>query len=160
MYNLVTQRKIVHMMWLPRPFSNRNRSAYCVLLKSDSGNLFKSGVHRTHPQCFNTKRPVTQHLCKWRTHLRGYCTSGPYFLRPFAFSQKIKQLWTKKPMDLVTNVPRNSKITVLLQQRQLLWSYSEKCTKINILHVLNHKSITTWVSEIPVQLLGSLECYL
>ena len=95
-----------------------------------------------------------------RQPLRGYCTSGPYFLRPFAFSQKIKQLWTKKPMDLVTNVPRNSKITVLLQQRQLLWSYSEKCTKINILHVLNHKSITTWVSEIPVQLLGSLECYL
>ena len=28
------------------------------------------------------------------------------------------------------------------------------------LNVLNHKSITTWVSEIPVQLLGSLECYL
>ena len=92
--------------------------------------------------------------------LRGYCTSGPYFRRLFAFSQKIKQLWTKKPMDLVRNVPRNSKITVLRQWRQLLWSYSEKCAKINILHVLNHKSITTWVSEIPVQLLGSLECYL
>ena len=38
--------------------------------------------------------------------------------------------------------------------------YSKKCAKINILHVLNHKSITTWVSEIPVQLLGSMECYL
>ena len=47
--------------------------------------------------------------------LRGYCTSGPSFWRLFAFSQQIKQLWTKKPMDLVRNVPRNSKITVLLQ---------------------------------------------
>ena len=26
---------------------------------------------------------------------------------------------------------------------------SEKCVKINIFHVLNHKSITTWFSEIP-----------
>ena len=47
--------------------------------------------------------------------LRGYCTSEPYFLRLCAFSQKIKQLWTKYPMDLVRNIPRNSKITVLLQ---------------------------------------------
>ena len=47
--------------------------------------------------------------------LRGYCTSGPYFWRLCAFSQKIKQLLTKYPMDLVRNVPRNSKITVLLQ---------------------------------------------
>ena len=46
--------------------------------------------------------------------LRGYCTSGPYFWRLCAFSQKIKQLRTKYPMDLVRNVPRNSKITVLL----------------------------------------------
>ena len=47
--------------------------------------------------------------------LRGYCTPGPYFWRLCAFSQKIKQLRTKYPMDLVRNVPRNSKITVLLQ---------------------------------------------
>ena len=39
----------------------------------------------------------------------GYCTLGPYFWRLCAFSQKIKQLWTKYPMDLVRNVPRNSK---------------------------------------------------
>ena len=83
--------------------------------------------------------------------LRGYCTPGPYFWRLCAFSQKIKQLWTKHLMDLVRHVPRNSKITVLLQQRPLLWSYCEKCAKINILHVLTHKSITTWVNEIPVQ---------
>ena len=49
------------------------------------------------------------------TYLRGYCTSGPYFWRLCAFSQKIKQLWTKYPMDLVRNIPKNSKITVLLQ---------------------------------------------
>ena len=47
--------------------------------------------------------------------LRGYCTPGPYFWRLCAFSQKIKQLRTKYPMHLVRNVPRNSKITVLLQ---------------------------------------------
>ena len=84
-------------------------------------------------------------------NLRGYCTSGPYFWRFCAFSQKIKQLRTKYPMDLVRNVPRNSKITILLQCRPLLWRDSEKCAKINIFHVLSHKSITTWVSETPVQ---------
>ena len=47
--------------------------------------------------------------------LMGYCTSGPYFWRLCAFSHKIKQLRTKYSMDLVRNVPRNSKITVLLQ---------------------------------------------
>ena len=83
--------------------------------------------------------------------LRGYCTPGSYFWRLCAFPQKIEKLRTKNPMDLVRNVPRNSKITVLLQWRPLLWSYSEKCVKINIFHVLRHKSITTWVSEIPVQ---------
>ena len=90
-------------------------------------------------------------VLKIKIYLRGYCTSGPYFWRLCAFSQKIKQLRTKYPMDLVRNVPRNSKITVLLQQRPLLWNYNEKCAKINTFHVLNHKSITTWVSEIPVQ---------
>ena len=41
--------------------------------------------------------------------LRGYCTPGPYFWRLCEFSQKIKRLRTKSPMDLVRNVPRNSK---------------------------------------------------
>ena len=53
---------------------------------------------------------------RWKVGpLRGYCTPGPYFWRLCAFSQKIKQLRTKYPLDLVRNVPRNSKITVLLQ---------------------------------------------
>ena len=47
--------------------------------------------------------------------LRGYCTSGPYFWKLCAFSQKINQIWTKYRMDLVRNIPRNSKITVSLQ---------------------------------------------
>ena len=54
-------------------------------------------------------------LGKLLIRLRGYCTPGPYFWRLCAFSQKIKQLRTKHPMDLVRNVPRNSKITILLQ---------------------------------------------
>ena len=40
--------------------------------------------------------------------------------------QQQQQLWTKFPTDLVRNVLRNSKITVLLQERPLLWSYSKK----------------------------------
>ena len=47
--------------------------------------------------------------------LRGYCTPGPYIWRLCVFSWKIKQLWTKYPMDLVRNVQRKSKITNLLQ---------------------------------------------
>ena len=31
------------------------------------------------------------------------------------FPRKIKQLWTKYPMDLIRNIPRNSRITVLFQ---------------------------------------------
>ena len=56
-------------------------------------------------------------LTKWRNivTLKGYCTPGPYFLRLCTFSQKIKQLRAKYPMDLVRNVPRNSNITILLQ---------------------------------------------
>ena len=58
---------------------------------------------------------VTTTQISSKSTLRGYCTSGPYFWRLCAFSKKIKQLWTKYPMDLVWNIPRNSKITVLLQ---------------------------------------------
>ena len=54
-------------------------------------------------------------IWKGNLYLRGYCTPGPYFWRLCAFSQRIKQHWSKYPMDLVRNVPRNSKITVLLQ---------------------------------------------
>ena len=46
----------------------------------------------------------------WQVHTitsRGYSTPVPYFWRLCAFSQKIKQLWTKYPMNLVRNVPRN-----------------------------------------------------
>ena len=42
--------------------------------------------------------------------LSGYSTPVPYFWRLCAFSQKIKQLWTKYPMDLFRNVPMNSNI--------------------------------------------------
>ena len=119
-------------------------------------------VQEIHCNALSDMCFVVWHTWKFlfKTYLRGYCTSGPCFWRFCAFSQKIKQLRTKYPMDLVRNVPRNSKITILLQCRPLLWSYSEKCAKINIFHVLSHKSITTWVNETPVQLLGSLKCYL
>ena len=51
--------------------------------------------------------------CVW--DVNNYVSSGPYFWRLCAFSQKINQIWTKYPMDLVRDVPRNSKITVSLQ---------------------------------------------
>ena len=125
---------------------------YHQWLYQQTRNAFSTGIGinnfiHTLMSCSNIifRKLMTYYL------LRGYCTSGPYFWRFCAFSQKIKQLRTKYPMDLVRNVPRNSKITILLQCRPLLWSYSEKCAKINIFHVLSHKSITTWVSETPVQ---------
>ena len=124
-----------------------------VSYRNSYGKAVKNGrVQWTSPLCTNGSEKLLRHL-RIKSILRGYCTSGPYFWRFCAFSQKIKQPRTKYPMDLVRNVPRNSKITILLQCRPLLWSYSEKCAKINIFHVLSHKSITAWVSETPVQYL-------
>ena len=95
---------------------------------------------------------IRSHLVKRLITFKGVLHPWALFWKTFCiFSQKIKQLRTKYSMDLVRNVPRNSKNTVLIQLRPLLWSYSAKCELINILYVLNHKSITTWVSEIPVQ---------
>ena len=99
--------------------------------KQNNCNMFLNYLMLLH-------RPIVLY-----TFLRGYCTPGPYFGRLCAFSQNIKQLRTKYSMDLVRNVPRNSKNTVLLQLRPLLLSYSAKCELINILYVLSHKSITT-----------------
>ena len=48
--------------------------------------------------------------------LKGVLHPWALFLKTFVhFLKKIKQLRTKYPMDLVRNVPRNSKITVLFQ---------------------------------------------
>ena len=66
------------------------------------------------PWCWSLMAVVYKMTCM--AGLRGYCTSGPYFWRLCAFSQKIKQLWTKYPMDLVRNVPRNSKSTVFFSR--------------------------------------------
>ena len=102
---------------------------------------------------------ITKYLIKWKRIGRISWKFRYWFKRvqhPWAlflktaFSQNIKQLRTKYPMDLVRNVPRISKITVLLQWRPLLWSCSKNCAKINIFYVLSHKSITTCVSKIPV----------
>ena len=54
--------------------------------------------------------------------LRVYYTTEPYFWRLCVNSQKIKQLWTKYPMDLIRIVPRNSKITVSFQLATCMWS--------------------------------------
>ena len=91
---------------------------------SSSTNIFYQNSEKSKPfwkviesffNCFDMKHEFTGWTYTCLHDLRGYCTSGPYFWRLCAFSQKIKQLWTKYPMDMVRNVPRNSKITVLLQ---------------------------------------------
>ena len=74
-----------------------------------------------------------------------------FLLKTVYFLNKIKQLWTKYPVDLIRNVPRNWIITVSFQYRPLLWSCYKQFVKINIFHLLMHKSLITWVSEIPVQ---------
>ena len=85
-----------------------------------SGRSTRSVVDIFNTPCVYTKelsenKKLSWSVWMWSGTLRGYCTPGPYFWRLCAFSQKIKQLRTKYPMDLVRNVPRNSKITVLLQ---------------------------------------------
>ena len=58
-------------------------------------------------------------------------------LHPWALFLKIMCIFSKNestlnnvyPMDLIRNVPRNSKITVSLQLKPLLWSYSKKVWK-------------------------------
>ena len=69
------------------------------------------------------------------------------------FGQSILGIW----LEMFKGTQKNHSSTSV---ETLLCSYSKKCVKINILNVLSNKSITTWISEIPVQLLGSLECYL
>ena len=76
-----------------------------------------------------------------------------YFLRKWSnFGGSIQ--WIR--LELFQGPQNYSFISV----ETMVWSYCKQCVKINIFHVLIHKSITTWVSEIPVQQLGSLECYL
>ena len=52
--------------------------------------------------------------------LIGYCTPGPCLFKLCVFSQKIKQRWTKYPMDLIKNVPMNSKITAFISVETLV----------------------------------------
>ena len=87
-----------------------------LVLSVTSWNAFiKHSFHSFIGSCISyLLKPVTVDWC-FAVCLRGYCTPGPYFWRLCTFSPKIKQLRTKYPMDLVRNVPRNSKITVLLQ---------------------------------------------
>ena len=84
-----------------------------VVVKAHYINVILCIEHVLSP--YNIQNTVTRDY--FFKYLRGYCTPRPYFWRLCAFSQKIKQLRTKYPMDLVRNVPRNSKITVLLQSR-------------------------------------------
>ena len=55
-------------------------------------------------------------LCVSKTSFKGVlhtCTLS--FEDSVYFLKKMKQLWTKYPMDLIRNVPINSKIIVLFQ---------------------------------------------
>ena len=73
-------------------------------------NAIAVQYEQTLIQFLYTETCWTSFGCK---SLRGYCTPGPYFLRLCEFSQKVKQLWTKYQMDLMRNVPRNSKISFI-----------------------------------------------
>ena len=93
-----------------------------TLRKKGSKKVLKLSSQE-NPQRFPKEPKMVQKTSKmvpkmwfFREPLRGYCTPGPFW-RLCAFSQKIKQHWTKYPMDLIRNVPRNSKITVLFQYR-------------------------------------------
>ena len=83
--------------------------------------------------------------------LRGTAPQSLIFENFAHFLKKINQLWTKYPLDLVRNVPRNSKLLFYFSLETIVVKLGKICAKINIFHVLSHKSITTWVNEIPVQ---------
>ena len=67
-----------------------------------------------------------------------------HFLKKSNFGESI--LWILSEMFQGTK-----KSQFYFSKEPLLWRYSKKCAKIIIFHVLSHKSITTWVSEISVQ---------
>ena len=68
-----------------------------------------------------SRNSVSQQVMEIRLLLKGVQHHWALFLETLCiFSKKIKQPLTKYPMNLVKNVPRNSKITVLLQERPLL----------------------------------------
>ena len=76
------------------------------------------------------------------TMLTGYSTPGPYFWRLCAFSQNIKKNFGQSILRIWSKMFQGS------------WKsqfYSNKMCGMNIFHVLSYKTITTWVSEIPVQ---------
>ena len=55
------------------------------------------------------------HICQCHYYIKGVQHPWALFLESLCIFSKNKQLCTKYSMDLVRNVPRNSKITVLLQ---------------------------------------------
>ena len=79
----------------------------------------------------------------WALFLKTLCNFAKKNIK------KIKQLWTKKILSIWSEMFQGTqKYSFTSADTLLLWSYSKKFAKINIFHVLSHKSITTWVSEI------------
>ena len=75
----------------------RNLWVYVIYSSSYISNRKKNNRFGTISKFILVPRVVIQHIAHV---LRGYCTPGPYIWRLCAFRQKIKQLWTKYPMDL------------------------------------------------------------
>ena len=73
--------------------------------------------------------------------LKGVLHPWTLFVKTLCIFSKNTATVDKVSYGSGQNVPRNNKIMILLQQRSLLWSYSKRCVKISIFHVLINKSI-------------------
>ena len=150
-----------------------------------NATIFRGTVHRLLLQFYIKKRkkrytqessvvdfhlsitpfPSMQNLKKWVRFIHKiWVWNFKGVLHPWTLFLKILCIFSKNKatLDKVSH-GSDQKCSKELKNHSLtsvFWSYSEKCAKINMFHVLSHKSITTWVSEIPVQLLGCLESYL
>ena len=98
---------------------------------------------------FTNKLLVLERFAWWIT-LKGYCNPVPDFWRFCLFSQKIKQRWTKCPIDLIRNVQGTQK-----SHFSFIRDYGYEVTVNNVWNSIFsmfwlNKSITTWVSQIPV----------
>ena len=91
---LTNRQQIIIHVWKWEP---DQMSTVTVELAESAWQLLRQ-VTRNHWGSPSTREQI----------LRGHSTHGPYFWRLCAFFQKIRQLWTKFPIDLVRNVPRNS----------------------------------------------------
>ena len=83
--------------------------------------------------------------------LRGYSTPVPFFFKILSIFLKDKATLDKVSYGSGQKCSKELKNHSFTSVETIVAKLELKICKISVFHVLNHKSITTWVSEIPVQ---------